>query len=91
MNPLPYGRTRFYNCSHTRLSSRLQILADTGTPQTGDLTKNIGPLPDLQAAYALLETLDFGTDCSVLLNIPIIGWLLNFLFGWLFCGLGIIA
>ena len=27
---------------------------DTGTPQTGDLTLKIGPLPDLQAAYSLL-------------------------------------
>ena len=27
---------------------------DTGTPQAGDLTKNIGPLPELQAAYSLL-------------------------------------
>ena len=30
-------------------------MVDTGTPQSGDFTKkNIGPLPDLQAAYSLL-------------------------------------
>ena len=65
-----------------------QILVETGTPQTGDLSKNIGPLPDLQAAYARLnEVLEL--PCTVFLDIPIIGWLLNFLLGWLLCGLGI--
>ena len=28
----------------------------TGTPQSGDLSENIGPRPDLKAAMALLDT-----------------------------------
>jgi subtilisin family serine protease len=32
------------------------LLISTGTPQTGDLSKNIGPRPDLRAAIAALDT-----------------------------------
>ncbi|REE98542.1 hypothetical protein [Thermomonospora umbrina] len=32
-----------------------QILVQTGTPQTGDLTKHVGPLPNLKAAVEFLR------------------------------------